>query len=226
MSTSNNWLADPEWLKNSRLWLVTDRAASAPRSLEDSCLLAIAGGVDAVLFRMKEETDPLKRREHAINLQEVCRDTGTPFIISHELELALALEADGLQLGVGDAPLKEVRKAWDGEGRVLGYSAHSVEEAAIAAAAGADYVFIGPVFATPSKAEMGEPLGVDTAARAARELAIPVVAIGGIDGAKLPSLVSAGIGKVAAIRALQAVRDPRSTAREMQQILEAGASLT
>jgi len=200
--------------------MVLDRAAAAPRSLEQAARQGIQGGVDAVVFRVKdaslEEARPLAQ---AVSM--VCRDLRAAFVVSHFVELALELQADAVHLGAGDALIPQVRAAV-GPGMRIGYSAHSVEEAGERVAAGADYVFLGPVFPTPAKLRYGPPLGVGVVAEALR-IPAPVVFIGGISPLTLPEVVSAGGRRVAAIAALQSVDDVGAAARQMKALLNAAA---
>jgi len=204
------------WLSSSTLWLVLDRCAAAPRSLPEVTELAIAGGVDAVLCRLKdappEEVYALSRE-----VREVCGQHDTPFVMSHYPQLALDLGADAVQIGVQDPPIAEVRQVI-GDRLALGYSTHGVGEARRCFAAGADYVFLGPIFATPEKLKYGPPLGLETVAAAA-ELPGPVVFIGGISTANCLDVLRAGGRRIAAISALQRTDDPRGQARKLKQLL-------
>jgi len=204
-SNRSNWVVD------TRLWLVLDRHAAQPRSLAEVTALAVKGGVDAVLCRIKDAPLP-QIRELARPVRQLCRELKVPFVMSHEIELALELEADGLQIGVSDPPLAEVRSAI-GNGLMLGYSTHGVGEALARFHDGADYVFLGPVYPTPAKLKYGAPLGVDTVAQA-QTLPGPVVFIGGITPQNCQPLIELGAKRVAAISALQAVTDPTTSASQ------------
>lgn len=195
-----------------------DRAASAPRTIAETARRAIDGGVDAVVCRLKElpeeELLPL-----AAEVREICEDTATPFVMSHFARIASNLGADAVHVGASDPPLPEVRRTV-GPDMVIGYSAHSIPEARQQLEAGADYVFVGPVFATPAKLQYGEPLGLEVARQAVADLDGIVVCIGGINNANLSQLVTAGIHRVAAIAALQKNCDPAASAREFRRLLE------
>jgi thiamine-phosphate pyrophosphorylase len=139
--------------------------------------------------------------------------------MSHFPQVARALDADAVQLGISDPPVAEVRRLV-GQDMAIGYSSHSIEEARLQLEGGADYVFLGPVFATPAKLKYGEPLGLEVARQAVAELNGIIVCIGGISNSNLPQLVAAGVSRVAAIAALQKDCDPAHAVREFRQLLE------
>lgn len=208
------------WIEDSRLWLVLDRQAAVPRSLVEVTELAIAGGADAVLCRIRN----LPRAEVlqlARPLRERCRELNTPFVMSHQAELALELSADAVQLGIADPPVAQVRTLV-GSGIAIGYSTHGVGEALARFEDGVDYVFLGPIFATPEKLKYGSPLGLE-AVEAAQSLPGPVIFIGGINPANCAEVVRAGGRRVAAISALQRTADPSAQARAMLRELTAAA---
>jgi thiamine-phosphate pyrophosphorylase len=205
------------WLDTARLWLVLDRHAAQPRTLTAAAQLCIAGGVDAVLCRIRDlPRDEV--RELALPLRVACWETATPFVMSHDVELTQELHADGLQLGVGDPPLAQLKEAL-GEGVALGYSTHSVAEAVACQEEGADYVFLGPIFPTPAKLKYGLPLSVSVVAPAVAALRVPVVFIGGITAGNLPEILLAGGRRMAAIAALQAQPDPQAAAARLKALL-------
>lgn len=223
-----------DWLANARLWLVLDRAAAAPRSLTEVTRECIAGGVDAVVFRAKE-LSPDEALPRAREVRDVCRETNTPFVLSHFVNLVTTLQPDALHLGVSDlvpgpaspAPwpsgaLQQGLDALKGglpPSVALGYSAHSIAELQAAFAVGADYAFLGPIFATPSKLQYGAPLGLSVVTEAAA-IPRPVVCIGGISAATLPQVLATGGCRVAAISALQSVADPRAATSALKRTLD------
>ena len=204
------------WLEDSKLWLVLDRAAAAPHSLVEATESALKGGVDVVVFRLKD-TPQEEVRRLAIPVCEICRRANMPFVISHEVALGLELGADAIHAGIGDGSLQSIREQI-GNQMALGYSAHSVAEAALMLASGADYAFVGPIFPTPAKLKYGEPLGLEVVADASA-LPKPVVFIGGINQNTLPKLVALGGRRIAAIAALQSVPDITAAAKTMRSLL-------
>ncbi|MBN2082456.1 thiamine phosphate synthase [bacterium] len=210
----------PNWVANTRLWLVLDRYAAQPRSLEEVTGLAVGGGVDAVLCRIKDvPVAEIKRL--ALPVRRICREFAVPFVMSHEVQLAQELQADGLQIGAADPPIAEIRRAI-GEKLVLGTSTHGVGEAQRCFADGADYVFLGPIYPTPAKLKYGAPLGIETVTRA-QSLPGPVVFIGGITPENCRPLVELGARRFAAIAALQATADPAASARRFIAALDSQA---
>lgn len=207
-----------DWPAQAKLWLVLDRHAAEPRSLEEVTELCIASGVEAVLCRIKD-LPQTEVRKLAIPVREVCARLASPFIMSHDVELACELSADGIQLGLGDPPLEEVRGQLP-PGTKVGYSTHSVDEALDRRGEGADYVFLGPIFPTPAKLKYGAPLGLDVVCDAsARLTGFPVVFIGGIKISNISDVVQAGGSRVAAIAALQAVDEPSAAAAAFKRQL-------
>jgi thiamine-phosphate pyrophosphorylase len=177
---------------------------------------ALAGGARLVQYRNKSAAPEL-RLEQARALKRLCARAGAPFLVNDHLELALAVDADGLHLGGGDGPLAEAR-ARLGPGRLLGASCYNrLELAHAAAAAGADYIAFGSFFASRVKpGAVAAPLALLAEAR--RALALPVVAIGGITLDNAPSLIRAGAQALAVISALFAARDVAHAARQFDRL--------
>lgn len=171
---------------------------------------AIAGGATAVQYRNKP-ADPLLRAEQARALAALCRTAGVPLIVNDDLELAIAVDGAGAHLGREDGDLAAARRRL-GTGRLLGASCYDrLELAERAAAAGADYVAFGSVFASPTKpTAVRAPLAL---LGAARRLGRPVVAIGGITLANAPQAIAAGADALAVITALFDAGDVAARAR-------------
>jgi thiamine-phosphate pyrophosphorylase len=192
------------------LYAVTPDDADTAR-LASGVDAALAGGARAVQYRNKS-ADARLRVEQAGVLQRLCRQYRVPLIINDHLEVALAVDADGLHLGAEDGGLAQAR-ARLGERKILGASCYDRLDAALAAErAGADYVAFGSFF--PSAVKPGAvraPLALLGAAR--REVSLPVLAIGGITIDNAPQLVAAGADGVAVISALFGAADVRAAAR-------------
>jgi thiamine-phosphate pyrophosphorylase len=154
---------------------------------------AVAGGATVVQLRVKgATTDELVARGAAL------RGLGVPILVNDDVEAALQLGADGVHLGRTDPGAERARA----QGLLLGLSAASPQEAREAEAAGAAYVGAGPVWATPSKASAAPPIGLDGLAEICAAVAIPVVAIGGVDAENAAACIRAGAAGVAVIRAV------------------------
>ncbi len=161
---------------------------------------ALRGGAALVQYRNKS-SDKILRREQAAALLALCQAAGAPLIINDDLELALAIGADGVHLGRGDGELRAARQAL-GPARLLGASCYDrIDLARDALAAGADHIAFGSVYASSTKpGAVRAPLELLTRARA--ELAAPVVAIGGIDARNAPPVIAAGAAALAVLSAL------------------------
>ncbi|MCB1218338.1 thiamine phosphate synthase [bacterium] len=212
---------NPSWTLDCRLWLVLDHEACAPRQAAVACALALSGGVDAVLCRLRNIEDAAMR-SIALQARRACQAYGVPFVVSHDSELARLTHADGIQFGVADGELHELaaKAEMAGEGIQWGYSAHSVEEAQAALDAGAAWVFLGPIFSTPEKLQYGAPLGLN-AVHEALDSDQPerIVFIGGIDSGNIGELTTLGVRRIAAISALQRNVDPAAAAQQLRRML-------
>jgi len=177
---------------------------------------AIRGGAAAVQYRNKPAPAPL-RLEQAAALRALCRPAGVPLIVNDDLELAIAIDADGAHLGSGDGDLAAARRRL-GPGRLLGASCYNRLELAHAAlAAGADYVAFGAAFASPTKPEaVRAPLELYREAR--RTIRVPIVAIGGISLDNAAGLLATGVDAIAVITALFEAGDVERRARELRDL--------
>ena len=188
------------------LYLITDRAQTAGRQLPAVVADALAGGLRAVQLREKDLTG-CQLFTLAGELRELTLRYGAKLLINDRVDVALAVGADGVQLGKTGLPVSAARRIL-GPGRLIGYSAHSLEEALLAQGSGVDFVTLGPVYHTPSKAAYGEPLGLDVLAETARTLKVPVFALGGVKAGSVDEILSAGVHGVALISAIIAARNP------------------
>jgi thiamine-phosphate pyrophosphorylase len=204
-------------LSQCHLYLVT---SPVPR-LEAVVEQALQGGVRLVQYRAKEgSTDsdgsPLtdsQRLRQAQALRRLCTAQGALFIVNDRIDIALAVEADGVHLGQGDLPVAVARRLI-GSDRLLGRSTHRLEQLRQAIAEGCDYVGVGPVNATPTKPGR-EPVGLDYVHQAAAQCSIPFFAIGGIEVANLEAVRQAGANRVAVVRAITAAGDPAAACRDL-----------
>jgi thiamine-phosphate pyrophosphorylase len=216
------------------LCYVTDRASLplATPSAEFSALLQkitdlARVGVDWVQIREKD----LSARKLTALVQEAFRcmpsaiDDGasaTRILVNDRVDIALTEGAAGVHLGESGSPVDEVRLFVESRASVkdflLGVSCHALESAKAAAAGGADYIFFGPVFPTPSKAAFGEPQGVKRLAEVCRSMPVPVLAIGGITLENAAACFTAGAAGIAAIRLFQDAPDPAATVEALRKI--------
>ena len=202
-----------------RLHVLTDRKASRGRSHLQVAEAAIAGGADVIQLRDKEASSGGLYRE-ALQLRKLTREAKVPFIVNDRLDIALAVDADGVHVGQSDLPASVVRKIL-GPGKILGVSVVTVEEAIRAEKDGADYLGVGPVFeARGTKPDTVEPLGVDCIARIRRHCRLPIVAIGGINAENARKVRDAGADAAAVISAIVSADDIEQAASRMKRILE------
>jgi thiamine-phosphate pyrophosphorylase len=194
-------------LVDFRLYLITDRMQTAGRTLPAVVADALRGGLRALQLREKD-LSAAQLLEIAVELRQLTREYGAKLLINDRVDVALAAGADGVHLGKAGLPVPEARRMLGSE-RLIGYSAHSVDEALQAQMAGADFVTLGPVYHTPSKAQYGEPLGLSALSEAVRVVAIPVFALGGVKPASVAQVLSAGAHGVALISAVMAAPHPR-----------------
>ncbi len=196
------------------LYLVTDAGLSQGRTHTQVVEAALRGGVTVVQYREKS-AGTRKMIEEARELRQLCRAAGVPFIVNDRIDVALAVDADGVHVGQDDMPAPLARRLI-GKGRILGVSAGNPEEARKAEADGADYIGASPIFATPTKADAPAPMGVEGLRQLARVVSIPVVAIGGINAANAQSMILAGAAGVAVISAIVAAEDVEAAAKAIR----------
>ena len=193
-------------LEGRRLYLVT----GVRPDLEDFLGAAVRGGVDIVQIREKEILDGalLAALELA---RAVTRTLGVPLVVNDRPDLAVLCDADYIHVGQDDLPVAAARRFGPG----VGLSTHAAAEID---AAGADYIGVGPVYATPTK--VGRPaVGLDLVRYAAARAGQPWFAIGGIDRTNIEEIVAAGARRIAVVRAIGDASDPEAAARELRQAL-------
>jgi thiamine-phosphate pyrophosphorylase len=204
-------------LAAARLYLVCD-ATPGGRPLADVLVPALRGGVDLFQLRMKGADDEVVLAAAAV-AREACAAAGALFILNDRPDLVAAAGADGAHVGQDDLPLARAREL-AGEDRLIGQSTHS--PAQVDAAAGADYIGVGPVHATPTKP--GRPaVGLDLVAYAAAHATVPFFAIGGLDEATVGAVLAAGATRVAIVRAIAGSADPEASARRLRAAVDATA---
>lgn len=204
-----------------RLYAVTDRRWLNGRTLAQDVEEAILGGVSMVQLREKHANNA-EFEELARSVQPVCRKYNVPFIVNDNVDVALAVNADGVHVGQQDMQAGKVREQIGTE-RILGVSAQTVEQALVAEAAGADYIGVGAVFTTASKDD-AQSVSIDELRHICKAVRIPVVAIGGIEESNVSQLAGTGIVGISVISAIFAQTDLREAAwnlrRSIDQIIE------
>jgi len=199
-------------LQQCRLYLITRPLPE----LERVVAAALEAGVRLVQYRAKEGDDRGRWAE-ARSLRQLCARHGALFIVNDRIDLALAVDADGVHLGQDDLPPALARRLL-GPDRLIGRSTHGIEQLQQAVRDGCDYVGVGPVNATPTKPGR-QPVGLDYVRQAAAEAPIPWYAIGGIEAATLAPVLEAGATRVAVVRSITDAPDPGAAARLLRTAL-------
>lgn len=199
------------------LYAVTDRSWLKGESISRQVECALEGGVTFLQLREKTLEEEALLKE-ALEIQKLCKQYSVPFIINDDVELALAIGADGVHVGQEDMEAGEVRKKL-GADKIIGVSAHSVEEALAAERSGADYLGVGAVFSTASKRNV-QQMPYETLKGICEAVRIPVVAIGGIGESNMELLSGSGICGMAAISAIFAQPDITAAARRLRLLSE------
>ncbi|MDK2855220.1 MAG: thiamine-phosphate pyrophosphorylase [Bacillota bacterium] len=205
---------------NYELYAITDRRLAGGRSSAEVMEKAILGGVTLVQLREKE-AGGREMVEEAQALLQVTRRYGIPLIINDRLDVALAVGAEGVHLGQEDIPCRLARQILGPE-KIIGVSASTVEEAVQAERDGADYLGVGAVFPTGTKADAGEAIGLDALAAIKARVKIPVVAIGGINAANAAQVAATGVDGLAVVSAIVAAADPEEAARRLLAAFRSG----
>ena len=201
-----------------RLYLITDEQLSRGRSHLEVAEAAILGGADVVQLRDKTASGGALYQA-ALALRKVTREAKVPLIVNDRLDIALAVDADGVHVGQSDLPASVVRRIL-GPGKILGVTAETGEEALLAEKDGADYLGVGPVFeARGTKSDAGEPKGLEQIARIHEVTRLPIVAIGGIKAENARRVREAGATAVAVISAIVAADDIAQAARQLKYVL-------
>jgi thiamine-phosphate pyrophosphorylase len=205
------------------LYVVLDRTAARGRDLVELLGQALAGGSRMIQLREKEWPSgrilPLAEK-----LRAACAAAGATFIVNDRVDLALAVGAHGVHLGQDDLPARAARPLLR-PGMILGISTHSVEQARAAQADGADYVAVGSMFATTSKADF-QLVGPDLLRKLRGEIRVPLVGIGGITPDNVSEVIRAGADGVAVISAVCAAADPQAAAARFLTHIRAARGLT
>jgi thiamine-phosphate pyrophosphorylase len=160
--------------------------------------------------------------EIAQNMKQLCTEAGATFIVNDRLDVAVAAEADGVHLGQDDLPVPLARELI-GEGRIIGGSAATMEEARKCLSEGADYVGFGPVFPTTSKDDAGPVSGIDILRQVVETISLPIIAIGGVAAENIPDVMRTGAHGIAVISAVCCQDDPEQATRSLYQALHESA---
>ena len=197
------------------IYALTDSKFSRGRSVEEQARALLGAGVKILQYREKHAPKEVMLEECRL-LARLCREAGACFIVNDHIDLAIAVDADGVHVGQDDMPMAEVRRLVGPE-KIIGLSTHSPEQCEAAVRDGADYIGVGPIFATQTKEDVSEPLGFGYLEWVSEHCPLPYVAIGGIKehnvaevvrhGASCCALVSELVGADDIAAKVQSVRD-------------------
>ena len=200
------------------LYLVTDSDLSLGRPLAQIVRAAVDGGVTCVQVREKA-CSTREYIEQLMPVRALLRERGVPLFVNDRVDVALAVEADGIHLGQTDMPLC-MAKQIAGDRLLIGISCESPEDAVEAERGGAAYVSVSPVFATPTKTDTAPALGLDGVRAIRAAVRLPVVTIGGISAANAAAVIRAGADGICVVSAIVAASDPCAAARSLRRIVE------
>ena len=191
---------------NYKLYLVTDRTNKTDEEFLNIIEEAIKGGVTVVQIREKD-ADTLEFYNISNKVKEICSKYNVPLIINDRIDIALAIDADGVHIGQSDMPIKIARKLI-GNDKILGISAHNLEEATDAEENGADYLGVGAIFSTSTKKDAND-VSIDTLKEITSNVDIPTVAIGGINLDNVEKLKDTNISGISVVSAIMNAENPK-----------------
>ncbi len=201
------------------LYLCTDRELMSTAAVEESVEQAIQGGCTVIQLREKNISSRLFY-DTALAVKRVTEHYGVPLLINDRLDIALAVNADGVHVGQSDLPCGVLRRIL-GEEKIIGVSASTLEEAVQAEKDGADYLGVGAMYATGTKTD-AEIVSMEELHAIRRAVQIPIVVIGGINRESAPAFCKIGIDGLAVVSAVIAQPDIREAARGLLQIFQGG----
>ena len=197
-------------------YFITDSGLSRAGNISD-VKQADACSVCAVQYRNKN-AETREMFDEALRLREICRNA--LFLINDRIDIALAVDADGVHLGQSDMPYRAARKML-GPGKIIGITVHNIAEATEAQRLGADYLGVSPIFQTETKSDAGKPKGIVLIEEIRAQVDIPLIAIGGINLTNAPEVVRAGADGLCAISAVVAKEDVSSEIKRFQELFRA-----
>lgn len=200
------------------LYLVTDEKMSLDRDISYVVEQAVEGGVTMVQLREKE----LNTREfikRSLNLKKLLSKYDVPLIINDRVDIALAVEADGVHIGQSDMPYEYVKRLIP-EKMMLGLSVETLDQAVEAEKYDLDYLSVSPVFFTPTKTNLYREWGIEGLRKLRSITKHKLIAIGGINSSNVAEVIRAGADGVAVVSAICAAEDPKATSKELKSIIE------
>ena len=200
------------------LYLVTDRGLSRGRSTPEVVAAAVRGGATVVQLREKT-ADTREFVEEAMAIKGFLSARAVPLIINDRIDVAQAVDADGVHLGQKDMPIELARKIV-GPQMIIGISAESLTDAVEAERAGADYLGVSPIFDTPTKTDTAPALGLMGLQQIRTAVNLPLVGIGGLNADNAGRVIANGADGVAVVSAIVSADDPEAAARDLIRIVQ------
>ena len=206
-----------------RLYLVTDRNCLQQQTLEQAVEQAILGGVTLVQLREKAIASKAFY-ERALRIKAICHHYNVPLLINDRVDIALAVEADGVHIGQSDLPCSMIRQIL-GKDKIIGVSARTAQQAIQAQADGADYLGVGAMFATSTKQD-AQTVTIASLTQIRQAVTLPIVAIGGINHTTLPALQQAlqaadtSIDGVAVVSAILGQKDVKLASEKLKEMIK------
>ena len=218
-SRSHAWTRE-ELIPRLALHVLTAREWSRGRDTLSVVRAALEGG--ATVIQLRDKTASTRQLvEEGLALRRLTREYGALLIINDRLDVALAVDADGVHLGQDDDMPIQIARELLGSSRILGVSAGNTIEAEVARAARADYISVGAIYATRAKADAGAPIGTRFLSKLARQTDTPLIAIGGITAQNLAPIIQAGAVGVAVITAVVEASDISAATSELLKAVQA-----
>ena len=207
-----------------KLYLVTDRELSLGRSLEEVVSEAVKGGVTVVQLREKDASTG-EFIELARRLMKLLKPLDIPLIINDRVDVALAVDADGVHIGQSDMSYEDARRLL-GPDKIIGLSVENFKDIEAANALDVDYIGISPVYGTPTKTDTAEPFGLEGLRKAVQMSAHPTVAIGGMNASTIAEVMAAGTDGVAVVSAICSAENIRKATSDLRAIVEANIKIS
>lgn len=205
-----------EKLNDIDLYFITDSRLTG-RTVLENVGSAIHAGVKIIQYREKDLTTR-EMIDEAEKICRLCRENDVLFIINDRVDIALAVDADGVHLGNEDMPYEAARRIL-GNTKIIGLTVHDVGEAIEAERIGADYIGISPIFETTTKPDAGTPAGIDLIKYIKKAVKIPFVAIGGINQDNIKSVLEAGARSIAVISAIVTKDDVEKECKKFREVI-------
>jgi len=197
-------------LKDFGLYFITDSTLTRKSVIEDA-KSAVKAGVKIIQYR--EKNAPTRQMmQEALKIKEICKSNDVLFLVNDRLDIAIAVDADGVHIGQDDMPYDVARRLL-GNNKIIGVTVHNSEEAIEAEKKGADYLGLSPIFPTSTKKNAGNACGPKMIVKVRAKASIPVVAIGGINDSNIDEVMRAGATNVAIISAIITKNDVTGAAR-------------